>query len=213
MRKTGLLLAFAACVIAMAVGCNTLRRMGGEEKVYAEYYPKNRKMLVIPFKDDAFDYFESPEGRAIADAIHDTLLIRKVTDVRSDRQLPKAVKETHEQMVAAQGEREAWKALAELFGCELVLVGQIEGWDMDSEKDTNVSRGRMVVSAQLYDVKLDSAVVWQKRNMEVSFPEGWEYEFVADMDMTRQKLRNRLTQRCGEKIAECFFDRIESLMK
>jgi len=212
MRRTVIVLA-AAAAVAIVIGCNSFRQLEGKKLVKAEYYPKKRKMLVIPFKDQIYDYFESPEGRDIADYVGYFLRVNNLPDVRTERNLVKGAKAVYDQNVEEKGELEGWKALAELYNCELVLVGQIEKTDFGGDRDTNVAHGQITLSAQLYDIKNGGNIVWQKKNMEVQYPEGWENEMVADMDMNRQKLRTQVLKRGGEVLAECFFDHVVSLLK
>ena len=214
MRKTAIVLACAFAAVAMMAGCNAARQFEGKKKVKAEYYPKKRKMLVIPFQDEASygKYFDSTEGGQLAESLGYHLQRNKI-DVRTERQLAKAVKTTFEQTLSAQGEQEAFKALAETYDCELVLVGQIIRMELGGEKDVNVRRGSMTLSAKLLDMKNGGTTVWQKMNIEVQYPEGWEYEIVSDMDINPKQLRSRLMERGGEVVAECFFDHIVDLMK
>ena len=211
LRKAYLLLLPCLALLA-AAGCDTFDKMEGVQTVKAEYKPKNRKILIIPFSDAAFPYFESKEGRIVSNEVGDYLLRSKICVAKYDRLFTSSVQSLYaEKKTTDPRSIEAFKALAEVLDCDMVLLGQIEVYNVLSGKSTNVSHGDMVVSAQLYDLKENDTLVWQKQSMEVQFPERWENEFLPQADLPTPSLISHLLNRAGEKIGQCFHDHKEAL--
>ena len=209
MRKVAILL---SCVAAAALlpGCNALYATQGEKQVDAEYKPDKKKMLIVPFKDEAFGYFESEEGTELARNVGDYIMRKKITAVQYDRFFPQGMKEVYDRNVK-ENEMQAWKALAKELDCELVLVGQIQDIDLGGGRNVNVVHGRMMMSAQVFDIKDNSKIVWQMNRKTITYPEGWENEYIPDTDMPRSQLKGRLLIKGGEVVGQCFHKHMEPL--
>jgi len=200
-----------ACVAAVILTSgSSCPRATGHKWVKCEYDPKGRKIAIIPFKDMAYDCFDSDEGRAIADSACWYLGTQNITPVRSERFFPMNVRAIYKKF--ADDPTMARRKMAEALGCDLLLTGQIESRiSLRDPADVNVVKGRVVVSAQLYDMKDNGRAVWQMKRRQVVFPEGWEYDKVPTIDLPKWKLKNQLLQKAGEEIGKSFHDHLEPI--
>jgi len=209
MKRIALLLS-AACFVVSAGGCAEYYHLQGLRKVKAMYDPAGRTMLIIPFKDPIFDYFESSEGCSIAVCAGDYIARHRITPVLYEGFFPEKVK-------AAYGEQkadfyEALKAAARAAESELVLVGQINEIHDGNPQDVGVIKGSMFISAQLYDMKADARPVWYMRREKIIYPEGLAYQAgVPATDMTRAELRHKMLVKAGETIGKAFRDHLEPI--
>jgi hypothetical protein len=202
--SSALTVCVGALVLTASAGCH---RVAGTRMVKHEYDPNGRKMLIIPFKCPTFGYFESPEGRVLAEYVGYYVLTQHITPVMYEAFFPQGVKAIYEKHV--NDPTAAWKEIADSLGYDLALVGEIGSIDIAvPEKD----KAEMIVSARLYDMKHGRKAVWEMNNRRIVFPEGWEYgddEIVPDFSLSSRRLRNRLLQKAGEVIGKCFHDHME----
>ncbi len=206
MKRNIILLACVGAVILIAVGgCPPPPH---KQMVKREYNPKRRKMLIIPFSDSAFDYFESDEGTVVAEATGWYILTQNITPIMYGVFLPPGVKAVYQ--AHANDTTEAWKEIADALGCELVLVGQINGVPVYGDPDSNLVRGEIIISAQLLDMKKDGEVAWRMTEKKIVYPEGWEHaDGVDGLTLSKGQLKNRLLSKVGEVIGKHFHDHLE----
>ena len=210
MRKFTILFLLAAFPI-MGMGCQACYRTQGMKMVDAQYKPSKRKMLVIPFSDPVFSYFESKEGSELAQDVGDYVRRQRITDVMYETFFPASMKTLYKEKSAESPEIQAWMALAKEMDCELIVVGQIEDYMAGGEKNVNIVSGTVTFQVQVYDVKQPEANVWRLPSTTVTFPEGWEYADLPRNDMPPVKLRHMLLNKAAEKIGQCFHDHLEKL--
>ena|GEM_PF-1999120 len=200
-----------ACVAVVVLGTgSSCPRARGQQWVQREYDPERRSMLILPFKDPANDYFESEEGSAIADSTGFYIRGQNITTVTWERSFAPNVRTMYKN---ADDPAAVRKEIAEALGCELVLMGQIEGpISLGDPRNPNLVKGEMVISAQLYDMKKDGKIVWRMKHQRIVFPEGWEYDDgVSVFDLHPQKLKNQLLQKAGDVIGKSFHDHLEPI--
>ena len=200
-----------ACVAVVVLGTgSSCPRSIGQQWVQLEYDPAGRSMLILPFKDPANEYFESQEGSAIADSTGFYIRVQNITPVLFERSFAPNVRTMYKD---ADDPAAARKEIAEALGCELVLMGQIDGpISLRDPRNPNLVKGEMVISAQLYDMKKKGEIVWRMKHQRIVFPEGWEYDDgVPIIDLPPRQLKNRLLQKAGEVIGKNFHDHLEPI--
>ena len=210
MRKMIILFSCVALSAAI-VGCQTAYRMEGLQKVKAKFKPEKRKMLIVPFKDPAYTYFESVEGTELARDLGDYMQRWKVTEVVYDSFFPRGMDALAKTKLAEGDEVEAWKALAKEMNCELVVIGQIEEFVAGGEQSVNVVKGFAMVQVQVLDMKRDAVTVWRLPSTPVNYPEGWEYADLPTGDIAPKTLKTRLLNKAAEAIGQCFHDHLEPI--
>lgn len=202
-------------ILALLSGCDSLDRLQGKHKVKAQYKPKGRKMLILPFKDPAFGYFESTEGSILAESAGAYIQRNRITPAQYGSFLPRSVQTAFEQNKSVLGD--ALEAVADCTDCDLVLIGQIEKLTLSNPGDIGIVRGRMILSAQLFEVtdepKTDEPkLVWAMIRKKISYPEGREYEMgIPILDIPKSALKLRMLVTAGEKIGKAFHDHLEDL--
>jgi len=208
--KRNAVLPACVAVIVLTSGASCPRSIG-RQWVRREYDPDGRSMVILPFKDPASDYFESEEGMIVADAVGWYILTQNITPVLFERSFPPNVRTIYKEH--ADDPARARREIAEALGCDLVLMGRIEGRiSLGDPRNPNLVKGEMVVSAWLYDMKQDGKIVWSKNRRKIVFPEGWEYDDgVPISDLPPRQLKNRLLQKAGEVIGKSFHDHLEPI--
>ncbi|NQT21656.1 MAG: hypothetical protein HQ592_18265 [Planctomycetes bacterium] len=202
--------ACAVLMLALLGGCNALYIFQGKHMVKAQYKPKGRTMLIVPFKDPAYDYFESDEGSRIALTAGVYIQLHEITPFKYAGYLPASVRAAFEQHKSAL--HEAVKAVADVTDCELVLIGQIEELPINNPRNVGVVRGYMKMSAQLYDVADGANVVWSMPHEEIVYPEGREYDWgIPETDLSLDTLRQKLLEAAGKRIGKAFHDHLENI--
>lgn len=198
-------------LIGLAAGCarDGIKDEFEERMVAAQYDVAGRMVLVLPFRDPAFDYFESQEGYDLSLFIGATFVTQKITDVCFGQTLPAGVKTMYSEN--AGDPPAAWKKIGKSLGCDLVLVGQITSpITIAMKEDGTAKQASVTLSAQLCDMARNGEVVWQLKDRTILFPEGWEYD-VDDpaVSFSAQKIKNQLLQTAGEMIAMSFERHLE----
>ena len=208
--KKSIRIACPILILALLSGCNSLYGFQGKQKVKAEYKPNGRKRLILPFKDPAFDYFESAEGSIIAESAGAYIQKNDITPAQYGGFLPRSVQTAFEQNEAVLGD--ALKAVAECTDCDLVLIGQIETLTLSNPRDVGIVRGRMTMSAQLFEITDEPKLVWAMPRKEIAYPEGREYESgIPILDIPQITLKLRMLNLAGERIGKAFHDHLEDI--
>jgi hypothetical protein len=208
--KKSIRIACPILILALLSGCNSLYRFQGKHEVKAQYEPKGRKMLIIPFKDPISEYFESAEGGVIAESAGDYIQKNKITPAQYGGFLPRSVQTAFEQNKAVLGD--ALKAVADCTDCDLVLIGQIDMLRLRDPRNVGVVRGEMILTAQLFEVTDEPKLVWAMPRKQVYYPEGREYESgVPILDIPEITLKLGMLNTAGEKIGKAFHDHLEDI--
>ena len=210
MRKITILFLLAAFPI-MGMGCQSFHRMEGLKKVDAQYKPHKRKMLIMPFSDVVFPCFESKEGSELARDLGDYVRRQRITDVMYETFFPASMKTIYTEKKKEGPDIQAWMAMADHMDCELIVVGQIEDYQLGGPGSSNIVSGTVTFQVQVYDVKQPEAPVWGMPITTVAFPEGWEYADLPRGDLPADKHRRMLLNKAAEKIGQCFHDHLEKL--
>ena len=167
-------------------------------------------MLNLPFKDPAFDYFESAEGSIVAESSGAYIQKNKITPAQYGAFVPRSVQTAFEQNKSILGD--ALKAAADCTDSDLVLIGQIEKLTLSNPRDVGIVRGRMILGAQLFEIADEPKLVWAMPREEISYPEGREYEMgIPILDIPRSQLKLRMLITAGEKIGKAFHDHLEDI--
>jgi len=210
MRKFTILFLLAAFPI-MGMGCQACYRTQGMKMVDAQYKPSKRKMLIVPFSDPAFTYFESSEGSELAQDVGDYIRRQRITGAMYEAFFPASMKALYKQKRAEANDIQAWMALADEMDCELIVVGQIEDYQLGGEKNVNIVSGTVTFQVQVYDARQPEAIVWRLSSTTVTFPEGLEYVDLPRGDLPSAEHRRLLLNKAAEKIGQCFHDHKEKL--
>jgi hypothetical protein len=169
------------------------------------YDPAGRSMLIIPFRDPAFDYFESEESSHVADYITYYMEKQNVTPVTFQGVFPPelaVIYKKHEDRPAT-----AWQKMAEAVDTELVLTGTVNKMPSVFTRDDQ-KRGSVVVSAALHDMTRGGAVVWRMKERKVTYPQGWERDMMPE-DLPSKMLKNRVLRVAAEAVAKSFHEHPE----
>ncbi|NQT21655.1 MAG: hypothetical protein HQ592_18260 [Planctomycetes bacterium] len=195
-----------ACVAVVVLGAGSgCRQFIDDQMVKAQFDPRGRKIVIIPFKDQVYDYFESDDGHAVADHAGYYISAQGITPVAYELWLPPSVPALYKANAASP--QTAWKEIAEVLGCDLVLVGQIEEIDAGTPDAPKLDKGTLELSARLLDVRQDCKVVWRMDHGKVVYPEEWEADEVVPVDkLSSQSLKTQLLIRAGEAVARNFHD-------
>jgi hypothetical protein len=210
MRKMMVLFCFVALGMVLS-GCSTFESMRGLKQVKAKFKPEKRKMLIIPFSDPAYSYFQSAEGTELSRDLGEYIQREKITEVMYDTYFPRGTTEAARKKLDEGNEIEAWKVLAKEMGFDLVVVGQIETYKAGSSPGMNVASGLVEIQVQIYDMTKDGARVWQLGSTSATYPDGWEYADLPSGDIPPKQLRIRLLNRAAETIGRCFHDHLEPI--
>jgi len=197
-----LLCVLAGAGLMAAAGCSS-RPADDLKAVPAEYDPAGAKMLIVPFRDKALDYFECPDGKVLSEFAGYYIRAQNVTPVLYHRFFPPGVLSMWEEH--QKDPQAAWREIASAIGYDLVLVGQIDDITFP-RKD----KGELVFSARLYDMRQGGKVVWSRDRQGVTYPEGWEFDDDAGaFPHSKITLTNGLLNKAGERIGMAFHEHME----
>ena len=201
--KVMIIAGIAAVVMSAGTGC---RQVTDVQMVKSQFDPNSRKMVIIPFRDPMFDHFESDDGHVVADHTGSYILRHRITPVVYERLLPPGVRTIYKEN--ADAPQTAWKEIAEVLGCELVLVGRIEEIDTGTPDEPKRDQGTLLLSARLLDVRQGCKVVWRMDQGKVVYPEEWEKaDLAVPIDrLSRKGLRKQLLMKAGEIVGKSFHD-------
>jgi len=192
-------LGWLAAVAGLLIGCT-----GGPGilSVKAEYPIGKRKLLVVPFKDPAFSYFESKNGCELADGIAGFMRIyHRRVNVISGTELRSSIKERdYTKLPLSDAARE--------IGADTVLEGSIIELETRDPKAVNLMRGKITVEFALHDVEKWDPPLYSKRETYF-YPKDTEYEHLLSQDVKPKQVLDELLSLCAQRIAECFVDHEE----
>lgn len=201
--KVMIIAGIAAVAMSAGPGC---RQGTGIHMVKSQFDPNGRKIVIIPFRDPAFDHFESDDGHVVADHTGSYIVRHKITPVVYERLLPAGVRTIYKEN--ADAPQAAWKEIADALGCDLVLVGQIEEIDAGTPDEPKRDRGTLLLSARLLDVRQGCKVVWRMNHGKVVYPDEWEKaDLAVPVDrLSHWGLKKQLLMRAGEIVGKNFHD-------
>jgi len=173
--------------------------------VKAQFDPAKRKMLIVPFSDPVFSFFESSEGAGLARALGDYIKRFRITDVVYDTLMGKDVQAACKEALSKSSANDALKVLAGKTNCELILTGQIDDYQVGSVRRADAARATVTFSVQVYDAKTDS-VVWQLSSTKAELP--GKAGGTSTQEMSR--MRRLLFTTAAETIGQCLHDHPEA---
>jgi len=198
--------------LAVLAGCQNVGSIF--ESGYQEVAPvvdveQNSTILVVPFSQEYYGFYESADGMKLAELV--TVNMR----AKLGRNRLAAPEDFQQQFIGQDRDNLDFGGLtlAE-SSVDYVMVGALDVLRTKNPLDVNVMRGTAQVRVSIYDVRDYPTDIWHDNKLECRYPSQEDVaEFIPMGQMSEQALKETLMERTAQKLAELFYTHREKVAR